>query len=190
MATHTISAIIVAANFDRPADRVNASEKALGRPPVCDVPTKSCEAHLHDVRNFLSRAPAGLTQLEKYSRNILVSMPFPQQADFVETCLVQPIFKRILRMTTSDHCGKTSIGWQLGRQGYWYDTIRKSVETHPNVSVWSPTEWLCSDGWCPSVINSGERIMDDAIHWSWPAARLIYPPIAQFLDARRIGAGS
>ena len=182
---HRIAAIFEAANFDRPADRVNASEKAAGLLPKCSGPTVTCADHLSWVKKFETQAEPGLTQLEMFTKNIIVSLPFPQQAEFVESCLQSPIYKRILGTTLTESCGRTSVAWQVARQGLIPDVIRESVADHPNVRLWDPRDAFCLDGWCPAVINGGERIMDidDAIHWSLPAARLMVPYVSKLLDS-------
>lgn len=186
MAAHKIAAIIVASNFDKPADRVNGSEKAAGRNPVCSVPTRSCPEHREWVARFERGAVPGLDQLARISPNILVALPFPQQAELVDTCLQAPVYRRILGSSLGDTCGRTSIEWQHARQGLIPGVIEASVAARPGVRLWDPMDYLCADGWCPAVINDGERIMDDAIHWSWPAARLIAGPISGFLDSSHL----
>lgn len=180
---HRIAAIFEAANFDRPADRVNASEKAAGLLPKCSGPTVTCVEHLAWVKEFEAEAEPGLAQLEMSTKNIIVSLPFPQQAEFVESCLQLPMYKRILRSTLTESCGRTSVAWQAARQGLIPETIRRAVSSHPNVRLWDPRDAFCLDGWCPAVVNSGERIMDDAVHWSWPAARLMVPHLSKVLDS-------
>lgn len=183
MASHSISAIFVAANFDRPADRVNASEKAQGLLPYCSVPTAVCESHLIWLKYFRFGAEPGLRQLESYSKNIVVSLPYPQQADFVDNCLQVPIYQRLLKATVSRTCGRTSTAWQDARQGLIPKVIREAARSHPNVKIFDPQKSFCFRESCPAYINKGEKIMDDAIHWSWPAARFMVPQLTAILDS-------
>lgn len=180
---HRIAAIFEAANFDRPADRVNASEKAAGLAPTCDQPTSLCPQHLQWLKSFSTDAEPGLSQLEEATPNIIVSLPFPQQSEFAESCLQLPIYKRIFGTTLTENCGRTSVAWQTARQGLIPQTIKKAVAGHRNVRLWDPQSAFCRNGWCPAVINDGERIMDDAIHWSWPAARFMVPQVSEMLDS-------
>ena len=180
---HRIAAVFEAANFDRPADRVNASEKAAGLLPRCSRPTVSCADHLEWIGNFEDQAEPGLIQLEEFTKNIIVSLPYPQQAEFVESCLQLPVYRRLLKASLTEDCGRTNVSWQVARQGLIPETIRKAIGRHPNVRLFDPKDAFCRDDWCPAVINDGERIMDDAIHWSWPAARLMVPHISKLLDS-------
>lgn len=186
MTSHKIAAIFVAANFDRPADRVNASEKAQGLLPYCSVPTAECASHLTWLKYFRFGAEPGLRQLEVYSRNIVVSLPYPQQADFVDNCLQVPIYQRLLNVTMTSNCGRTTVAWQDARQGLIPKVIREAVSTHPNVRIFDPQKSFCYQGNCPAYINNGEKIMDDAIHWSWPAARFMVPQLSRILDSFRL----
>lgn len=183
LASHTIAAIFVASNFDRPADRVNGSEKAGGLSPVCDGPTVHCAKHIRWVRDFEIAAELGLRQLEEFSPNIIVSLPYPQQADLPETCLRLPIYQRLLGSRNGNSCGRTSVTWQDRRQGLIPDVIREAVQRHPNVRLWDPKSAFCVNSWCPAIINDGEAMMADAIHWTWPAARFMAPQVAQLLNS-------
>ena len=183
LATHDVVAIIVAANFDRPADRVNAVELASGEVPVCAEPTVQCAAHQAAVSAFVEAAGPGLQQLDGYADHLLVSLPFPQQAQAVETCLSPPLAQRIAGNSVDPQtCGRTSRSWQIARQGLFPAAIREAVDRDPHAELWDPMEYLCTTEWCPSVINDGDLIIQDGIHWSWDAARLLYPAFDRYLD--------
>jgi hypothetical protein len=180
-----VAALVIAANFDYPANRVNGSEKAGGLLPSCPIErsTSTCKKHLVVVNEYTSRAPAGIRQLEKYTKNILVSLPFPQQSELIADCINLPIYKRLFSVDSQKRaCGGTSLQWQAERQGLFPSAIKNSIATHSNIKFWDPKDYLCQSGWCPAVVDGGERIMDDAIHFNWPAARFIYPGIARYLD--------
>jgi hypothetical protein len=78
-------------------------------------------------------------------------------------------------------CGRTSLTWQHARQGLFPAAITAAVATDPHATLWDPTDYLCDGTWCPAVINGGDRIMSDPIHWSWEASRLLYPEYASYL---------
>jgi peptidoglycan/LPS O-acetylase OafA/YrhL len=180
-----LAGIIVTTNYDRASDRLNGTEIAYGARILCppNVRTQDCPLHQKNVDKYLVDAAAGLKQLEGFADHILVALPFPQQAKLVPQCLsLPPYFRFVAPAYDGEGCGRTSLGWQRARQGLYPSAMRKVTAGDAKVMVWDPTEYLCHDGWCPAVINLGEKIMDDGIHWTWPASRYLYPAFSKFLD--------
>ena len=176
--------LIVISNYDRESNRVNAAEQVLGLQPLCD-PTKStsvCPLHLQKVQTFETNARLGLDQLHTYSDHVLMATPFPQQAEMPPVCESQAIYARIISRN-SESCARTSVAWQKERQGLYPATITKVASEKSFVQLWNPLDYFCDKGWCPAVINGGEQIMSDAIHWNLDASRFIYPPIDAFIDS-------
>jgi len=81
-----------------------------------------------------------------------------------------------------ESCGRTSIDWQKQRQGFYPEVITKVSEERDFVELWDPLKYMCYHGWCPAVINGGEQLMSDGIHWNPAGARFLYPVINQFID--------
>jgi len=184
LASHDVEAIVVTANFDRAADRVNGVEAAAGETPVCALRTVDCAAHQAAVASFSAKAPQGLRQLDAYSDHLLVALPFPQQSQPLDGCLSVPLYQRVLAAPVDPvACGRTSVGWQHSRQGLFPAAITAAVATDPHATLWDPTRYLCDATWCPAVINGGDRIMSDSIHWSWEGSRFLYPEYAAYLDS-------
>ena len=182
LGSHEVAAILVTSNFDRAADRVNGIEAGAGETPVCSVPTVDCAAHQKAVAAFTAKAAPGLRQLDAYSDHILVALPFPQQAEALDGCLAPPLSQRMLGATVDPlACGRTSLAWQHARQGLFPAAITAAVATDPHATLWDPTDYLCDGTWCPAVINGGDRIMSDPVHWSWEGSRLLYPEYASYL---------
>jgi len=97
--------------------------------------------------------------------------------------LSQPLYARIFHVSLSgETCGKTSVEWQKERQGYYPEVITKVVKERDFVELWNPDDYLCYQGWCPAVINGGEQLMSDGIHWTMEGSRFLYPVIDQFID--------
>lgn len=185
-------ALLVATNFDRESNRINAVERDLALKPLCDDSrsTKDCQLHRDKIKIFETKARAGLAQLGTYSEHLLVALPFPQQAQIPPTCMSSPIYARIFHVSLSgESCGRTSVKWQEERQGFYPETITKVSQEQSNVELWNPIEYLCFKGWCPAIINDGEQLMSDGIHWDMPGARFLYPAIDKFLDnvAQKLG---
>jgi peptidoglycan/LPS O-acetylase OafA/YrhL len=176
--------LIVMSNYDRESNRVNAAEQVLGLQPLCN-PTKStsvCPLHLQKIQTFETSARLGLDQLHTYSDHVLIATPFPQQAEMPPVCESQAIYARIISRN-NESCARTSVAWQKERQGLYPATITKVASEKSFVQLWNPLDYFCDKGWCPAVINGGEQIMSDAIHWNLDASRFIYPPIDAFIDS-------
>lgn len=116
-----------------------------------------------------------------------MALPFPQQVLIFPNCLTSGVNGAAPQASTEYACGWTSVKWQQERQGLFADAIRKVVAPYPGVVVWDPATVYCINGRCPSVINGGEVIMNDAIHMTMEASRYAIPTIESF--ARSTGAG-
>jgi len=185
LAKTDVVGLLIATNYDRESNRINAVERDLGLKPLCDAlkSTKECSLHKKKIQVFEKDARAGLAQLRTFSDHILVALPFPQQAQIPPTCLSQPLYARIFHVSLSgETCGKTSVEWQKERQGYYPEVITKVVKERDFVELWNPDDYLCYQGWCPAVINGGEQLMSDGIHWTMEGSRFLYPVIDQFID--------
>ena len=185
LAKTDVVGLLIATNYDRESNRINAVERDLGLKPLCDAlkSTKECSLHKKKIQVFETDARAGLAQLHTFSDHILVALPFPQQAQIPPTCLSQPLYARIFHVSLSgETCGKTSVDWQKERQGYYPDVITKVAKERDFVELWNPDDFLCYQGWCPAVINGGEQLMSDGIHWTMEGSRFLYPVIDQFID--------
>jgi hypothetical protein len=177
--------LIIASNFDRESNRVNAIERDLNLAPLCDPlkSTSSCPLHVQRVKSFEISARLGLQQLSVYSDNIFVGLPFPQQAELPPKCSTKPLYTRIFSVDDNgEMCGKTSVEWQIERQGLYPASITRVANQFPNVQLWNPVDYMCFDGWCPSVLASGEQVMSDGIHWNLDASRFLYPAFDAFMD--------
>jgi peptidoglycan/LPS O-acetylase OafA/YrhL len=176
--------LIVISNYDRESNRINAVEQDLGLKPLCDPmkPTSVCPLHLQKIQTFETSARQGLDQLHTYSNHVLIATPFPQQAEMPPICESQAIYARIISQN-NEPCARTSVAWQKERQGLYPATITKVSAEKSFVQLWNPLDYFCDKGWCPAVINGGEQIMSDAIHWNLDASRFIYPPIDAFIDS-------
>ena len=186
LAKTEVVGLIVTTNYDRESNRINAVEHDLGLKPLCDsmMPTSVCPLHLQKIKTFETSARLGLDQLHTFSDHILVATPFPQQAQMPPTCISQALYARLLGIRPGgESCGRTSVVWQKERQGLYPATITKVASEKSFVQLWNPLDYFCNEGWCPAVINGGEQIMGDAIHWNLDASRFIYPPINSFIDS-------
>jgi len=181
LGSHPVAAILVTSNFDRAADRVNGVQIAAGQTPVCSVATVDCPAHRAAVVEFQAKAAPGLRQLDRYSDHILVALPFPQQSQDVGACLSPGLYQRVGATVDPLRCGRTSLAWQKARQGLFPAAITAAVAEDARATLWNPAHYLCDARWCPAVINDGDRIMSDAIHWSWAGSRFLYPEYASYL---------
>jgi len=185
LAKTDVVGLLINSNFDRESNRVNAVERDLGLRPTCDAlkSTKDCSLHKKKTKIFESNARAGLAQLNTFSDHIMVALPFPQQAQIPPTCMSQPLYARIFHVSLSgESCGKTSIDWQKERQGYYPGVITKVAKERDFVELWNPADYLCYRGWCPAVINGGEQLMSDGIHWTLEGSRFLYPVVNQFIE--------
>lgn len=184
LAKTDVVALIVSMNYDRESNRLNATEAASGKVATCPAneATSACAAHVNAVEAFIRDADRGLTEFEAYTDHVLIALPFPQQSQFVETCLSRPLYQRILSLPVDlVACGRTSVQWQSERQGLFPEAIADVAAQHPDVTVWNPISYLCGDEWCPGVINEGEIVMSDGIHWTWEASRFFYPVFEKYL---------
>ncbi|MCF8540212.1 MAG: acyltransferase [Aurantimicrobium sp.] len=184
LSSHEIAGIIVNTNFDKPSNRQHGDERTSGRSMECSPleDIESCAAHRESVEQFAAAAENGLAQLQAYSPNVLVALPFPQQENVISTCLNPPLFKRWFKIASgTEPCGATSISWQNSRQGLFPQMIRDVTKDFDGVTVWNPQDFLCSEEMCPAVINEGEQIMGDAIHWTWEASRFLYPEFSSWI---------
>lgn len=178
--THDVAGVIVTTNYDRESSLVNAAEAAAGEIPACEnIATSLCAIHREAIETFRPAAQEGLDWLLSVTPNVSVATTFPQQSPESWGALYPPLYKRT--EAPESGLGQTPLEWQLERQGLYPETIRSVALSRPQVHIWEPNDYLCSDGKCPGVISSGEQIMDDAIHWSWPAARFFYPPVNEFV---------
>lgn len=185
LAKTDVAGLLIATNYDRESNRINAVERDLGLKPMCDAlkSTKDCSLHKKKVKIFETNARAGLAQLRTFSDHILVALPFPQQAQIPPTCMSQPLYARIFHVSLSgESCGKTSVDWQKERQGFYPAVITKVAKERDFVELWNPDDYLCYHGWCPAVINGGEQLMSDGIHWTMEGSRFLYPVINQFIE--------
>ncbi len=185
LAKTKVAALIVNVNYDRASTVINGNEVAAGLSAVCprNEPVAACPAHVAQVDTLLADAPAGLRKLEKYTDKILVALPFPQQSKLVGACLSPPLAARLATAVDAESCGRTSLRWQRERQGLFESAIAKVTSADPHVTLWDPTDLLCTAGECPAVINGGDQIMSDAIHLTWAGSRLLYPRYSAFVDA-------
>jgi len=87
LAKADVVGLLVASNYDRESNRLNAVERDLGLKPLCDSSksTKDCQLHKDKIKLFEPKARDGLAQLHTYSKHILVALPFPQQAQIPPT---------------------------------------------------------------------------------------------------------
>jgi peptidoglycan/LPS O-acetylase OafA/YrhL len=180
-----VAGIFIAANFDRASNRLNTVERDAGVLPACprEKQTSACANHLEAVAKFQRAALKGIPELLTYSKRLVVALPFPQQSNSVQDCLIVPLYKRIFEKVSGDGaCGKTSIGWQRERQGRFPDAIVDATETSSSVETWDPMDYLCRDGWCPAWINEGEQLMTDGVHWSLEGSRFLYPKFSETFD--------
>jgi hypothetical protein len=163
---------------------VNGAEADGGLEPTCppDAPTVECVAHQQAVREFSERAARGLEELTAITPNVLIALPFPQQARSFPNCLTERQGGSGDGAPEGPACGWTSVDWQRERQGLFPEAIREIAKAHPGVQTWDPVEVFCTDGRCPAVINDGEVVMDDAIHMTMEASRYAIPTIAAFAD--------
>ena len=185
LAKTDVVGLLINSNFDRESNRLNAVERDSGLKPLCDAlkSTKDCSLHKKKVKIFEVNARAGLAQLQTFSDHILVSLPFPQQAQIPPTCMSQPLYARIFHLSLSGEiCGKTSVDWQKERQGFYPEVISKVVKEREHIELWDPEDYLCFVGWCPAVINDGEQLMSDGVHWTMEGSRFLYPVINQFIN--------
>jgi len=185
LAKTDVVGLLIASNYDRESNRLNAVERDLGLKPLCDPAksTKACQLHKDKIKIYEPKARAGLAQLHTYTEHILVALPFPQQAQIPPTCLSQPIYARIFHVTLGgESCGRTSVEWQKQRQGFYPDVITKVSKERDFVELWDPLKYMCYQGWCPAVINGGEQLMSDGIHWNPAGARFLYPVFNQFIE--------
>ena len=185
LAKADVVGLLVASNYDRESNRLNAVERDLGLKPLCDPlkSTKVCRLHKDKIKVFEAKSRAGLAQLHAYSDHILVALPFPQQAQIPPTCLSKPLYARVFHVNLGgESCGRTSVDWQRERQGYYPEVITKVSRERPFVELWNPIDYMCFDGWCPAVINAGEQLMGDGIHWNPQGARFLYPVINRFIE--------
>lgn len=177
---HEIAALLVATNFDRESSLVNAAENAAGEKPECvGVSTRDCPLHLAEIAEFEKSSLAGIKQLQQYTPNIFVASTFPQQSPESWTGLYPPLIFRIGEPPVGR--GTTSLEWQRERQGLYPEAIAKVISQYPGTELWEPYEFLCNSDSCPGVIDEGEQIMDDPIHWSWQASRFLYSPIVGYV---------
>ena len=184
LTSHDVAALIIAMNFDRPANRVNGVEVVVGQRPICssDKPTADCGAHIQAVQQFREQGNSGLEELLNVSDSVLLALPFPQQAIPFPDCLSARYDSTSLNVQSQDaQCGGTSTGWQSARQGNFPAAIRDLAASFQGIEVWDPMDYFCDDGWCPAVLDSGEMIFTDSIHWSLEASRFIYPPLNAFI---------
>lgn len=178
--SHQVAGIITAMNFDRESTLINGVERAAGEVPQCiGESTVDCAAHQAAVEKFIVDSRRGLKQLNGYSSRILVSLPFPQQAFNPAQCSAPPLIGRWNGMAKD--CGQNTVAWQVERQGLYTEAIREVVVDSAVAQLWDPIDYLCIDGICPTLIDDSESIMDDSIHFSWPASRFIFPPINDFV---------
>ena len=185
LAKTDVVGLLVNSNFDRESNRINAVERDLGLKPMCDAlkSTKDCSLHKKKAKIFETKARAGLAQLHTFSDHIMVALPFPQQAQIPPTCMSQPLYARIFHVSLSgESCGKTSVDWQKERQGHYPGVITKVAKERDFVELWNPDDYLCYRGWCPAVINGGEQLMSDGIHWTLEGSRFLYPVVNQFIE--------
>lgn len=186
LGSHNVAGIIVAVNFDRASALLNGNERAAGETAECDdvASISTCEAHVESVNSFTEAAALGLKQLEDYSPNLMVALPFPQQEVLVSTCLNPPLYQRWLGIKQgTEPCGSTSVAWQLDRQGLFPTSIESVTAGDEHVTLWNPLDFLCFGGSCPAVIEPEEQIMDGAIHWSPAASRFLYPAFDEFISS-------
>jgi len=178
LAKANVVGIFIASNFDRASNRLNTVERDTGVTPECStqVSTRVCVAHVKAVEKFISRAKKGIPELLSYASQLMIAKPFPQQSNSVHDCLLVPLYKRIFdRVSGGGECGKTSVNWQIERQGLFPEAIANVSRSFNNVEIWDPNEYLCKNSWCPAWINKGEQLMTDGIHWSLEGSRFMYP---------------
>jgi len=191
--SHPIAAIVIAQNFAYESTLMNGAERDEGLQPACDpaVSLAECPQHLERIQLFEERARQGLDELTRITPNILMALPFPQQAWTYPACLTARQGDQTVEATDAAACGWTSVDWQRTRQGLFPETLQRVVEPFPGVVLWDPVEALCADGRCPAVINDGEPLMDDAIHMTMEASRYTIPPVEAFVvDATGRDAGA
>ena len=178
LASANVVGIFIASNFDRASNRLNTVERDTGVTPECptQASTRTCDAHIEAVRKFTSKAKKGIPELLSYTPHLVVAKPFPQQSNSVHDCLLVPLYKRIFdRVSGGGECGKTSVNWQIERQGLFPEAIASISTIFNNVEIWDPKDYFCKDNWCPAWINRGEQLMTDGIHWSLEGSRFLYP---------------
>lgn len=179
--TNNIAGILVTTNYDRESSLLNAAEAAGGEEIACpDTTTRDCKVHLDAIAKYERDASAGLDWLLSITPNVSVALTFPQQSPETWGSLYPTLINRMEK--PEPELGQTPMSWQEERQGLYPETIARVVSTKTGVDLWDPKQFLCSEDRCPGVINGGEQIMDDAIHWSWPASRFLYPPIQSFIS--------
>jgi len=183
LASRPIAAIVIAQNFAFASVYMNGSEADGGLTPACDgsVPITACSAHLKGVAEFTARAERGLSELTKITPHILMALPFPQQALTFPNCLTSGVNQGPVIQSNDVACGWTSVAWQQTRQGLIPNAVRKVVAPYPDVVVWDPLKFYCATGRCPTVINRGEVIMNDAIHMTLEASRFAIPVVEDFV---------
>ena len=181
--SHRIAGIVIAQNFSFASVYVNGAEADGGLKPACDPakPIAECPAHLEAVRAFEARAAKGLAELTTITPNILMALPFPQQALTFPNCLTSGAGGGSAKATADYACGWTSVDWQRTRQGLYPTAVEQVAARYKGVVLWDPVTVFCTDTRCPAVINSGEVVMDDAIHMTMEASRYGIPTLERFV---------
>jgi peptidoglycan/LPS O-acetylase OafA/YrhL len=180
---HRVAAVVVAQNYAFASTVVNGAEMDSGMTPICPAGARTieCPAHREVVRAFTERAAEGLRALTEITPNVLVALPFPQQARSFPSCLTQRQSGGGKGDSQNEACGWTSVDWQRERQGLFPTAVRSVAERYPGVLLWDPVKIFCVDERCPAAINDGEVVMDDAIHMTMEASRYAIPTIADFV---------
>lgn len=173
--------LFTAMNMARASNLRHGGEADSGLRTKCNTSEtlSHCKAHNDEVETFLSSSEKGLEYLKSLSPSIVIASPFPQQSEQSEACLNKPLLQSfILPRENSNQCGKTSLDWQLMRQGNFVKAFDSFDSNANSVRVWDPYKSLCRNGMCPAVTQSGERIMNDPIHWTWQASRFFVTALA------------